>query len=289
MSQPVRIAVVALFVALLGATFVLYQKYQQTSANYATLQATEAEAQNRYTQSINAIAEIQDSLGAIAFGHGGTLNPAELQGETHLTQTQGNEILGRIAVLKAGIDRAKTRISDLEAGMKKSGVRIVGMQRMVDGLKRSVVEKEELVASLTSRVTELQTQVTGLQTTVAQDQTVIAEQTQAIEDKRREIGTVYYLIGNRKDLTTSGVVASTGGVLGLGKTLKPSGEVNETLFTPIDTDQQTVIQIPAAKVQVLSAQPVGSYELLTVGNQTELRIKDPSAFRKVKHVVILTT
>jgi len=50
---------------------------------------------------------------------------------------------------------------------------------------------------------------------------------------------------------------------------------------------QRVIRIPAAKVKVLSAQPVSSYSLTTAGKETELRILDATAFRSVKRVVIL--
>lgn len=79
-----------------------------------------------------------------------------------------------------------------------------------------------------------------------------------------------------------------GGVLGIGKTVQPSGRFNETLFTAMDTDQETVIRAPSAKVKILSPQPVSSYELRVEGNQTEIHILDPKEFRKVKHLVIMT-
>ena len=76
----------------------------------------------------------------------------------------------------------------------------------------------------------------------------------------------------------------------MGKTLKPSGAANPAAFTPLDTDQETVIRVPAAKVQVLSAQNVASYVLQPVGeNMVEIRIVNPEEFRKVKQVIILKT
>jgi hypothetical protein len=76
-------------------------------------------------------------------------------------------------------------------------------------------------------------------------------------------------------------------VLGVGKTLKPTGRVNDSMFTPLDTDQEHVIRIPSAKAQVLSAQPVSSYQLTVTGGETELRIIDSREFRTVKHLVIM--
>jgi hypothetical protein len=131
------------------------------------------------------------------------------------------------------------------------------------------------VAQLTERVDELQTEVTA--------------QAVVIEDSRRELGTIYYTYGSKDDLKDAGLIVSKGGVLGFGKTLEPSGQLDQTLFTALDTDLQTVIHIPAEKAKVLSDQPPASYQLVAVGDQLELHIVDPKAFRTVKHVVIVTT
>ena len=95
------------------------------------------------------------------------------------------------------------------------------------------------------------------------------------------------MIGSKKDLTKSGLVVAKGGVLGVGKTLKPSGQFNESQFTALDTDQETVVRVSAPKAKVLSAQPASSYELKLVDGQMELHIVNPMEFRKVKQLVIL--
>jgi len=78
-------------------------------------------------------------------------------------------------------------------------------------------------------------------------------------------------------------------VLGLGKTVQLSGQFNESTAIPLDTDQETVVHGTAAKAQVISPQPASSYALTVAGNHLELRILDPVEFRKVKHLVIMTT
>jgi hypothetical protein len=197
--------------------------------------------------------------------------------------------MDRIAVLKAGIERTKTRIRDLESRLKKSGVRIAGMERMIASLKETVTEKEGLVAQLSSRVDSLQTQVTGLVAEVQVNQENLRERDEQLEQRRRELATIYYTIGTKKDLTQAGVVVAKGGLLGMGKTLQPSGAIDQTRSTPLDTDQESVVRTAAAKVQVLSAQPPSSYELQLVDGKMELRILDPVEFRKVKHLVLLTS
>ena len=155
-------------------------------------------------------------------------------------------------------------------------------------LKQELAAKEQLVADLTTQVDSLQTHVAGLTATVQESETRIAAQVDTLEDRRRELGTVFYVIGSRQDLMKHGVVVARGGVLGLGKTLDASGKVDETAFRSVDTDQESVIPISAKKAHVLTPQAPDSYALEVVNGQLELRILDPHEFRKVRHLVIVT-
>jgi hypothetical protein len=137
-----------------------------------------------------------------------------------------------------------------------------------------VVQKEAMIAQLTQQVDSLHTEVNGL--------------TVSVEEKRRELGTVLVMMGSKKELTSAGAVVSTGGLLGLGKTLKPTGHVDERLCIAVDTDQETTVEIPAKEARVVTAQPASSYALEPLGDHTLLRILDPKEFRKVRHVVIVT-
>jgi hypothetical protein len=288
MRRPVQVALSAVVVLLVVATAVLFMRYQKTSADLTETRAAEVAARANYTEAFNAIAEIQDSLSAITVRNGDIrLVPQGLQAEQKLSEPGRREALESIALLNASIQRTKDKIATLEHNLKQSGLKITGLQRMVTNLKHSVSEKQEQIAQLSEQVNSLQTQVTGLETTVQQDQQTIAAKDQTIEEKRRESATIYYIVGTKKELTSSGVAVAKGGVLGMGKTLQPSGRFNENLFTSLDTDQETVVRAPSAKVKILSPQPLSSYELRVEGNQTEIHILDAKEFRKVKHLVIM--
>lgn len=282
MRKTAMFGLVAVTLALLGATVVYYQKYQKTSADYADMKAAEETARSQYADAFNAVAEIQDSLNAITSRTSSTRLKSEgLQAEQKLTEPDRREALESIALLNESIQHTKAKISELESSLKKSGVRIRGLEKMIATLKADVADKQLQNAQLTSQVESLQTRVAGLESTVEQDQV-------AIENKRRELATIQYVIGSKKELESRGLIVAKGGVLGLGKTIQLSRQFNESAFTPLDTDQETVVRAAATRVQVLSPQPVSSYELKVEGNQVELRILDPAEFRKVKHLVIMT-
>jgi len=293
MRGPARIVIAVAMVTLIGATAVLFVKYRQASTNYLDMRAAEETARTQYAEAFNAIGEIQDSLSSIGADEKAVaLRSQSLQTERRLSEPSRAEVLESIALMNASIQRTKERITDLENSLHTSGVKVKGLEKMVARLKKSVTEREEQVALLTGQVNELQTQVAGLETTVKQDQDTILAKNQAIDEKQRELGTVYYVVGDKKTLKDNGLIESKGGVLGLGKTVQLTGNFNGQVFTPLNTDQDLVIHTAAAKVtevKVLSPQPPSSYELRPEGDgSVALHIIDPVEFRKIKHVIIMT-
>ena len=289
MRKPVQLAVLSALALLLVATTVLFVKYRNTTQAYETAKAAELDSQTRYARTIDAIAEIQDSLSAIAIGDTNVAMLSKtLASEQQISGPDKAEALDRIAVLRSSIMRNKARIRQLESNLHASGNKVAGLQRMITNLKQNVAEKEQMVAERSGRVDSLQTQVAGLTTEVQQKQETIAANEQTIEQKRLELATVYYVVGSKKDLATKGAVIAKGGLLGIGKTLVPAPTPNPGNFNALDTDQETVIDLNSAKAQVLSAQPADSYELKLVEGKMQLHILNPVEFRKVRQLVIVT-
>jgi len=272
-------------VLLAGATIMSYSKYKKSAADFVQAKADEESMRQRYDGAVNEIVMIQDSLNTIMLG-GESVLPEGRQAEE--PGTLHDTVLSRIATLKASVERTKDRIEDLDAKLKKGGVKIAGLERMIGRLRKNVADREEQIAQLNTQVQSLHTEVIGLNADVAGKQRDIELKQAEITDKQRELATIFYTMGTKKELKRSGVVVAEGGVLGVGKTLKPSGQFDESKFTALNTDQETVIAIPAHNAQILSPQPVSSYTLHIIGkDQMELRITNPSEFRKVKHLVIL--
>jgi DNA repair exonuclease SbcCD ATPase subunit len=284
--QPLLAIAVVLFG---GATIFLYAQYQKSQSTNAALQTSSHDTQEQYAQTINAIAEIQDSLNAIALNdHQMPLESSSLQSERHLGPPSGQEALERISLLRASILRSKQRIERLESELHHSGLRVTGLQKLVAGLRKTTAEKEQQIAELTEQVGTLQTQVTGLTTQVAEVQDTVRARDEVLADRQRELATVYWVADTKSALTKSGVIEATGGLLGIGKTLKPTAKVSDDQLRPLNTDEQTVIQLPSAKAQVLTPQPVSSYQLVQVNGRMELHILSPEEFRKVRQLVIVT-
>jgi hypothetical protein len=290
MRRPVQYALIALAILLGGASIVLYSQNQKTKAEYAQVKASEESVRTKYAETIDAIAEIQDSLSTIETGEAGLKATAKgLQTEQQLSGPDGQEALDRIALLRASIMRSRERIEKLETDLQKSGVKVAGLQRMITNLKDSVTEKETQVAQLEQRVQSLETEVTTLATQVQETQDTVRVRDITLEERRKELATVYYVVGSKDALAAHGIIEAKGGVLGMGKTLRPSGTAPSENFIPLDTDSEDRIRITAEKAKVLSAQPHSSYEMIVEDGQIVLHITDPVEFRKIRQLVILTS
>jgi predicted RNase H-like nuclease (RuvC/YqgF family) len=290
MRKTTQWVLVGVTVLLAGVATALYMQNQKTHQQLVAAQETGTQAQDRYDRTLESIAEIQDSLDAVAVGpEGRAMFEGRTEAERRMSGPNRQDALDRIAALRTSIAQNKERIQALEANVKKSGIKVSSLNRLIASLKRNVAEKEDEIAILNTRVEALGQQVTVLTTTVAEREDTLRTRDVQLEDKRREAATVYYVVGDKSRLKESGVIESKGGVLGVGKTITPSRTPNMTAFTPIDTDQETVIRTGAAKARLISAQPAGSYALQLVDGQMELHILNPTEFRKVKQVVILSS
>jgi uncharacterized protein (DUF3084 family) len=286
------VVILTLVAALLaGATVVSYSKYKRSVADYRQATADQESMRARYDQAVSEIVAIQDSLNTIVAGEGNVqASIAQNDVETHEPGTLHDRTLERINDLKASIARTKERIEVLDAKLKKNGVKIASLNKMITNLKQSVSEREDQIIALNSQVSQLEGQVTWLNGEVSTQQEELATRQQELDAKQAELATIFYTIGTKKELKEKGVVESKGGVAGLGKTIKLTGRLDQAAFTSLNTDQEKVIRVPAEKVQVLSAQPPTSYTVNHVSkDMVEIQIVHPEEFRKIKHVVILAS
>lgn len=280
---------VILLLALAGVCVFLFVQNRQTGEDYRALQKQSETTNSRYDQALEDIGTIQDSLDAIVLTTDAKgMKSSSLNAERRLSPNRGDAALERASELRAGIQRARDRIRTLEQRLGLSGAKVSGLEHMLKRLKQDLATKELQVARLTGQVDSLQSSVAGLAATVEQSAVRISEQEGTLEERRRELSTIYYVVGTRRELLNAGIVAARGGLFGFGKTLQPVPEVNEARFQAIDTDQQTSIPVAARRPRVLTAQPTSSFRFEAVEGQFELRIVDVRAFRTVRRLVVVT-
>lgn len=284
--------VLALLVAAMAGLGYKYTQLKElklaVDQQYATTKASEDSLRTRFDTALASIAEIQDSLTVILPSESNVLHVSQdVESGGKLTATRKSQVLRTISDLNESIQRSKEMIRRLEQRLKDRDIKIAALERIVAQMKRSVADREQMIAVLTQRLESLKVQVESLKTDVAAGQQQIVEQKQVIEDKRREISTVYYMISTKKRLKELGMIQESGGLIGIGKSARLSGQFPEALFTRVDTDAQTTIPVPGKKPVILSSQSSNSYQLVPLSlESSELRITNAQEFRRVRYLVI---
>ena len=270
-----------LCVALIVLSISLVEQTRRDASMLAEAQAQETAAKARYDRTVQEMATIQDSLNAIAIDAARVMRVSSLGAEQQLSPTGASLALARIGELRE-------RLQSLEAQLKQDDIHATSLDRMVKQLKSDLAAKEQLAARLGGQVDSLETHVADLGSSIDQAHALIAAQADTLEQRRRELGTVWYAAGTRQDLMKGGIVVARGGVLGMGKTLGASNTADLASFHEVNTNDESVIPLSGKKAQVLTSQPAQSYSIQSVNGRLELHILDAQAFRQVKRLVIVT-
>ncbi len=282
-------------IALAGLTAALLHQREGRRAAEADVAAARAAGDSlrgRYAAAVGAIVEIQDSLAAILPSESDVLDLSrdveqDLERGSPLTLPRKEQVLRSISDLNAGIESSKALIRRLEERLNASQIRIEGLERLVENLKQTVGERERTILALRDRVDSLATRVVTLEQDVAASEKRIREHRETIRDRERELSTVYYAVGNRASLIRLGLLRETGGFIGFRKRVELTGDFDPSSFEILDTASEQVLRIAGRKPRVLTPQSRASYELVALDpDWSELRIRDPLEFRRVRYLVV---
>ena len=162
---------------------------------------------------------------------------------------------------------------------------MASLQVLADQLKRSLEERETMIAELQTRVGDLSKTVETQATSLAEKDVAILERETRIAEKTKESNTAYVAIASKSVLKKSGVVERKGDILGVGGRWIETGKFDPGVFRQVDVtkDMEVPIPAPARKVRIITEQPKGSYQIVDGGpnsGASKLEVKDPAAFWK---------
>ncbi len=221
--------------------------------------------------------EIQENLNAIKEKEKIVSNISKV-GDVKNKEDQIKEDIQAIYDLMA---KNKNRIGALSEKLKKSSLRIEGMQKMIENLQNALNQKDGEISELKTQIEGLNIDISSLKANVEETEKVVAEKTEVIQ-------TAYYAFGTSKELRDKNIITKEGGFIGLGKSTKVKDDFNKDYFTKINITNTNVINIGAKKAKIITNHPSSSYKL--VGDKTveKLEITNPEEFWSAsKYLVIV--
>lgn len=208
------------------------------------------------------------------------------QGELDLNERE--KIVRDLQLMNGLMQESRDRIADLTKRLDKSKIEAGGLRKKLKELDRMLASRDSSIASMKDgllakdfQIEQVNQQLTAMELEVAKREAFIEQQTNVMN-------TAWYTIGTSKELEDRGVITSTGGLIGIGKSQELSQDVSMNQFKEVDVRTTQRVTLQGKKAKLVTEHPQASYTIVEEGDQLAyLEIKDPVAFwRLSKYMVV---
>jgi hypothetical protein len=277
------------------------QRAQAAEAQLSQMQEVAA-AKDSLTRELMAttsfMTELNDELANIKPAKGGKNQVSTTEGVVPL-ETYRAGMIEKIKDLRARLDEneknlasTQARLRKLTAGNSEMTAQIAAYDSMVTSYKTLMDQQRTQIAVLTGQIETLE-----MKNRMLTDENT--HLTGRVTEMSTVANTVYYVLGNKKELMEKGVVQQRGGsrVLGIGwrtgETLVPGTNVAEDIFNRATKDATLEIALPnpEKKYRLISPQNVNALETVPQKDGSfkgeSIKIKDPAAFWAPSKYLIL--
>lgn len=236
----------------------------------------------------NSIGEIAANINRIAEREKLVTVQASAGGE--LTKPVKEQIAENIAAISELLDKNRATIARLQVSakqLKDANVKIEGLQTLIAQLQEQIDQKNAQLAALTDQVKALKVEVESLGHTVANLENDKTELQGTVADQDARLHTVYYIVGDDKELMQKDIVDKKGFI---GRTRVVSENASMDDFTKADDRTVERIPIGKTKVRIVTSHPEQSYMLVKGAKDVveELVITDKTAFWNNSKILVIS-
>ena len=235
--------------------------------------------------------QIEENLAAVNSRYAAVqeLRRANLEGQPNV-KNQINEHIKSIENLMAA---NKQKIANLQAKITSEGKESTRLQELVNRQEERIAAQESQIAQLLTELESNKVLIKKLNQDVTDLTASNEEKDLHIQRQTAEANKAYYVVGSYTDLNEAGIVAKTGGFIGIGRHQGTISEMPLDRFTQIDRTKVTTIPVNMKKAVVVSNHPENSYELVMDENDAKqvsyLRILNPAKFWEQTRFLVIST
>lgn len=217
--------------------------------------------------------------------------------DPEFTSDVRERIVNEIRQMNTMLEENRAKVKELNKRLKASGLKIAALEEKMELLQESLAQRDSsinvLKTDLVSRdfqLAELNTVIDSLDMEVVERDETIQMKEVLISQNQAELDKAYLASGNYKELEEKGIVAKEGGFLGLGKSKVVPANLADNAFDQISISQTDRIDIQAKKVELISAHPEDSYQVISNDSIVEyIQIIKPETFwKKTRYAVVET-
>ena len=174
-------------------------------------------------------------------------------------------------------------IDSADADIRKSGIGSSSLLPILESVREYLTFQEKLFVDVYGNIGSIQQQVSKLEQAVKAKEAELSNKEkdarQQLEQQEREKRRVKYLVGNKAELDRSKAIKKTGGILGVGGSLKLSDKLDDSYFQAGDYIVLKEISLGnSKKVNLITTHPKGTYLVVETPGEKFLKITNPEKF-----------
>jgi len=235
--------------------------------------------------------EIEDNLSAINSKYS---NVQQLRrNSTEVSYDRKKEISEQMSSIESMMAANKEKIAQLNSRIGSLGKKNTDLQAYITRLEERSAEQEKQISELLTELENNKVVIKGLNKNVTELTASNQEKDEYIAQQLAAANRAWFVVGSYNELKEAGVVAKTGGFIGIGRKQGTVADMNTNAFTEIDRTKVTTINIGRKKPQLVTQHPENSYELVADEEDNAitayLRILDPTQFWKYTDYLVIST
>ena len=208
------------------------------------------------------------------------------EGELNMDKRQ--KMVRDLQLMNGLMKESRERIAELTKRLDKSKAETGGLRKKLKDLDLMLAARDSSISTMKDellardfKIEQVNQQLTAMELEVAKREAFIEQQTNMMN-------TAWYTIGTSKELEERGVITSTGGLIGIGKSQELSQDVSMNQFKEVDVRTTQRVTLQGKKAKLVTEHPQASYTIVEEGDKLAyLEIKDPVAFwRLSKYMVV---
>lgn len=179
--------------------------------------------------------------------------------------------------------QSQALLDSTEAEIRRSSLPQSSMIPIIESVREYLGHQEKLFIEVYGSLGSIQEQVARLKKKMEAKELEISQKEQDAEqimaEKEKQNRRIFYLVGNKTDLLRAKAIQKTGGILGVGGSIKLSDKLDEMFFQSGDYEIIKDISLGnTKKPNLVSVHPKGSYLLMDTPGEKFLRITNPPKF-----------
>ena len=235
--------------------------------------------------------EIEDNLSMINSKYS---NVQEMRrNNTEGSYDRKKEIREQMSSIENMMADNKAKIARLNNRANELGRKNTDLQAYITRLEERSAAQEAQIAELLTELENNKVVIKGLNKNVTELTASNQEKDQYIAQQLADANRAYFVVGSYSELKEAGIVAKSGGFIGIGRKQGTVADMNTERFTEIDRTKVTTITVNRKKAVVISQHPENSYELVADEENSSvtayLRILNPTQFWKYTDYLVIST